>query len=421
MKIKCLFVALFACSQIPVYACTIISAAMKGVVLVGANEDYSNPFVRIWFNPATRDRYGSVCIGLPDLQPQAALNEHGLFFDYTAQEGIDPSKLALKNPYRGDILFEALGKCKNIEEVLVFLRKHDYAIPSQALIADATGRSIIVNAETIVEKTASFQVNTNFNISRLRDKSYSCWRYDLAEKELSNRSDISIDIFRKILQRTSQEGMTGTMYSTICDLKKGVMYVYLYRNFDEPYVIDLKKELDKGYRVEELASHFESKSSFDVVVANHPEFKREQIIDDISQNGVDQTLRRYESLKKGKPSMQDEINGWMIDAAIIMIVNAYNKHSSGGWWKYWYGFPASYEVWSGGENLNASRRIFEWLLAAQPKDSTPFFLHEMLGYVHTMQGNRKLGEDFYRKALAQAPKDSGTYRRSARMLEEIGK
>src|SRR5687768_17633960 len=125
---NCLLIIIFLLhGYVASNACTIIAASMNGEVLAGGNEDYENPFVRLWFNPPTKDRYGSVCFGFPDLQAQAAMNEHGLFFDFTAQGGIDPSKLNLKNPYYGDLFFEILGKCKNIEEVLVFLEKHDYA------------------------------------------------------------------------------------------------------------------------------------------------------------------------------------------------------------------------------------------------------------------------------------------------------
>jgi len=419
MKRKCLLIVLLCHFYISLTACTIISASMNGEVLAGGNEDYDNPFIRMWFNPPTKDRYGSVCFGFPDLQPQAAMNEHGLFFDFTAQEGIDPSKLNLKNPYYGDLTFELLGKCKNVGEVLAFLKDHDYAFRSQALIADAAGRSLVLNAGIIVEKTGSYQINTNFNICNLKDRNFNCWRYELAEKELSTAKGISIDYFKKLLKSTSQEGKTGTLYSNIFDLKRGLVYVYLYRNFDEVYIIDLNKELSKGYRVEALSSHFKNRPAFDQLVQNHPEFHREQILNEINQKGLDATLKRYEVLKKSDSSQQSNINGWMIDAAIISIVNAYNKHSSGGAWHYWYNFPTSYDVWNAGDDLKQSAKIFEWLLESKISDPPDFFLMEMLGYVNIMQGNKKVGEEYYKKALDKAPKESGNYKRSKQMLAKM--
>jgi hypothetical protein len=53
------------------YACTIVSCARKGQVFAAANEDdySSTPYARVWFNPPTKDRYGSVCFGLTDGYP----------------------------------------------------------------------------------------------------------------------------------------------------------------------------------------------------------------------------------------------------------------------------------------------------------------------------------------------------------------
>ena len=419
MKRKCLLIVILCHFYVSLSACTIISASLNGEVLAGGNEDYDNPFIRVWFNPPTADRYGSVCFGFPDLQPQTAMNEHGLFFDFTAQEGIDPSKLNLKNPYYGDLTFELLGKCKNIGEVLAFLKTHDYAFRSQALIADASGRSLVINAGIIVEKTGSYQINTNFNICNLKDRNFNCWRYELAEKELSTTKEISIDYFKKLLKSTSQEGKTGTLYSNIYDLKRGLVYVYLYRNFDEVYVIDLKKELSKGYRIEALSSHFKNTAAFKQLVTSHPEFNREQILNEINQKGLDATLKHYEALKKSDASKQPKINEWMTDAAIISILNAYNKHSSGGAWHYRYNFPSSYDVWNAGGDLKDATTIFQWLLDSKAGSPPEIFENEMLGYLNIMQGNKQIGEEYYKKALAEAPKESGNYKRSVQMLAKM--
>lgn len=397
-------------------ACTIFTAAMNGEVLAAGNEDYENPFVRVWFNPPSKERYGSVCFGFPDLQAQQAMNEHGLFFDFTAQEGIDPSKLNLKNPYHGDLFFEILGKCKNIDEVLAYLKDHDYTYKSQATVADATGRSLVINAGIIVEKTGAYQVNTNFNIGNLKGHNYNCWRYDLADKELSETTVISVDYFKKLLKQTHQQGQYGTMYSNIYDLKRGLIYVYLYRNFDEVYTIDLKNELKKGYRIEQLASHFKTSAAYEEVVKNHPEYKREQLLHEINQNGLEATLARYDALKKTDQSGNQKIDETMIDAGINLIIKAYNKHTNGGAWPYWYNFPTSYAVWNAGDDLKQPTRIFEWLLESKENNAPGFFYEEMLGYLYTMQGSGAIGRDFYKKVIAKAPKDSGNYRRAAKML-----
>lgn len=75
------------------FCCTIVSCSSNGKVFAAANEDdyTSTLYSRIWFNPPTGERYGTVCFGLPDLQAQAIMNEYGLYVDFTAQYGIDPA------------------------------------------------------------------------------------------------------------------------------------------------------------------------------------------------------------------------------------------------------------------------------------------------------------------------------------------
>jgi hypothetical protein len=36
-----------------------------------------------------------------------------------------------------------------------------------------------------------------------------------------------------------------------------------------------------------------------------------------------------------------------------------------------------------------------------------------------MQGNKMVGKEYYKKVLAEAPKESGNYKRSLRMLEKV--
>jgi penicillin V acylase-like amidase (Ntn superfamily) len=184
-----------------IYACTVISYALNGEVYAAANEDDYMGFARIWFNPKTAERYGSVCFGLPDLQAQAAMNEYGLFYDFTAQN-IDPAKYSPKNLYQGDLFFEILGKCKTVKEALVFLEKYDYAISSQVLIADALGNSMIINAGIKLSKSGHYQINTNFDISNLKAKNYVCRRYDIAEASLREAKTINVPFLRDILNRT---------------------------------------------------------------------------------------------------------------------------------------------------------------------------------------------------------------------------
>lgn len=137
-------------------ACTIFSCARGSEVFAAANEDDMTPFTKVWYNPATKDRYASVCFGAPDMQIASAMNEHGLFFDYAAAN-YDLIKLALTNPYPGDIMWEVLGKCKTVKEALLILKKYDYVSKSQVLLADKEGNSVLINPKGIIEKKVIFR------------------------------------------------------------------------------------------------------------------------------------------------------------------------------------------------------------------------------------------------------------------------
>ncbi|RLJ75066.1 C45 family peptidase [Pedobacter alluvionis] len=313
----------------PSQACTVISCALKGEVFAAANEDDYMGFARMWFNPKTTERYGSVCFGLPDLQAQAAMNEYGLFYDFTAQN-IDPAKYHPKNIYKGDLFFEILGKCKTVKEALVYLEKYDYAISSQVLIADALGNSIIINAGTQLPKSGYYQINTNFDISAVKTKNYSCRRYDISEQMLKEAKTIHVPFFRDILNRTRQEGKLSTIYSNIYDLKRGIITVYHFHDFEYPYIIDLKKELAKGYRLEKISDHFPASFAYEqFLMSDKPMYRKEMMLDEINEKGLRPTINRYFDLGKKMPK-DSTITNTLLEVGIQLVKDGYNKHAQGG-------------------------------------------------------------------------------------------
>ena len=50
--------------------------------------------------------------------------------------------------------------------------------------------------------------------------------------------------------------MSTTLYSYICDLKKGDIYIYNFHNFEEVAKINLEEELKKGKRICSILSFF---------------------------------------------------------------------------------------------------------------------------------------------------------------------
>lgn len=402
----------------PSWACTIFTASMKGEVLAGANEDYDNPFSKVWFNPSAKGRYGTICFGFPDLQSQAAINEHGLFFDFTAI-GLDPAQYPLKNPYYGSLFLDILGQCRNVPEALEFLQTHDYPFSSQALLADAEGNSVIINAGSKVKKTGHYQISTNFNVCQLATKQYSCGRYDIADQMLSQAQTISVPFFRQILSLTHQEGGDPTQYSMICDLKRGIVSVYLYHNYEQAYQIDIKRELQKGYRVENLADHFAPSFAYQSWAKRHPEYGREVFLSEVAKQGLDQTLTRYQGLTVD-PAAKDSVNTLLMDAGMVFLRRSYGQYSTGNRWLYLYQFPQSYAIWhSTDANIQAASRLFGSVVEQGCPKGLEAVTYELVAYTNLVQNKVALARQYYEKSLAIAPPDSPTSKRGRAMLAQL--
>ncbi|MFL9483836.1 carcinine hydrolase/isopenicillin-N N-acyltransferase family protein [Chitinophagaceae bacterium LWZ2-11] len=432
-----IFIFFFASTS---FCCTIVSCSRNGKAFAAANEDdyISTLYARIWFNPPTKDRYGTVCFGLSDLQAQAIMNEYGLFVDCTAQNTIDPAKVNLKNPYLGDLLFEILGKCKNVKEAIEFLKTHEYALYScQALLADAEGNSVVINAGVQVMKEGNYQINTNFNISDLK-RGITDRRYDIANEMLQSGTDVSVPYLKTILDRTHQEGNLTTLYSYVFDMKKGLIYVYFFHNFDNAYVIDIKKELKKGYRLENLADSFTLSYAYESFIKKDPGYKKEVILSEIYKKGLDVTVAHYLSLlntpiqkdstlKTQKDSLlkmrkDSALRMTMLEVGLQLVKDAYNRHAQGAMWLYWFSLPDGYTVSTfKDERLDAAKNIFECLKKQEPFDAKlKNFVTEIDAYVSLVQGKNEEAKTLYKSASANRDDTYPvSYDRAKEMLTRI--
>ncbi|WP_293308129.1 hypothetical protein [Pedobacter sp. UBA5917] len=385
-------------------ACTVISYALKGEVYAAANEDDYMGFARVWFNPKTADRYGSVCFGLPDMQAQAAINEHGLFYDFTAQN-IDPNQFHFKNVFSGDLFFEILGKCKTVPEAMVYLDKYDYTASAQILIADALGNSIIINAGTKLAKSGAYQINTNFDISKLKTKSYLCRRYDISDEALRKATVLNVPLFRDVLNRTRQEGKLSTIYSNIYDLKRKIITVYNFHDFEHPWVIDLKKELAKGYRLEKLSNRFPTSFAYEqFLMSDKAMYRKEAILDEINTKGLQPTLNNYFDLGRNTEKKDSTLNSILLEVGIQLVKESYNQYANGGLWEYWFEMPGGFKI----ENINDKRiraagEIFNYLKTEKGIDNKlQHFIFELSAYVNLVQGDRNRAKEYYSIASASS-------------------
>jgi len=251
-------------SQIPsrAFGCTIVMAARGGLVLVGNNEDRDHLQTTVTFVPATQKYYGRIVFGYDDAPVQGGMNDQGLLIDANALAPTGWKPDSSKPTYPLNVMMGVLATCATCEDVRALFEKYNVPALGRARfpVADRSGASMVVEygqgKVQFVRSTTWYQIATNFVMSNVKDGNYPCWRYMTADKILSESKELSVELIRKVLDETHQEGRALTVYSNIYDLKKGIVHIYNLWDFNEVVVMNLSEELKKGQRQLELPSLF---------------------------------------------------------------------------------------------------------------------------------------------------------------------
>jgi hypothetical protein len=246
----------------PGQGCTVFYTASGDLALAGNNEDSFNPLTRAWFIPASDGRYGRVYFGYDDLSPQGGLNDQGLFFDglWLTYKALGAS--AEKPDFPGGpiaMLDEMMATSATVDEALAYFDRYSRLglETGQLFFGDRFGNSAIVEGDAIIRKKGSYQIATDFRQSENPDPPYFCERYNAANERLSQAGGYSVELFRQILDATHEDQKyVLTLYSQVYDLNKGLIYLYLFHDFDNDVVLNLAEELAKGPHMVSLASWF---------------------------------------------------------------------------------------------------------------------------------------------------------------------
>ncbi len=256
-------------------ACTAFCAAGSGTVLVGNNEDYTNPRTKIWFVPARPGAYGRMYTGFDDLYPQGGMNDRGLWFDGFAAPPLRAAGSAELPNYPGNIVDAAMAECATVEEVVRLFSRYNRAFLSEAILmfADASGDAVSIEPNAFVRKSARTFVQTNFHQSRLQRGQDG--RFLTATTMLDRAGEhISPDLFRDILAATHQEGANPTLYSNVYDLRARTMQLYLFHDFTRAVTFRLDEELKKGEHVLDIPALFPKNTAAEAYAAAHPPERR---------------------------------------------------------------------------------------------------------------------------------------------------
>jgi hypothetical protein len=228
-------------------------------VFAAGNEDersesaYSKHFVR--FVPGSKEKgaLGYVAFGYTrnPFNDESAMNEAGLFYDFTALEKLDTPREG-KPRGKFNTINEMLTKCSTVSEAVKFLAGFDLPNMSSAqiLIGDATGASAIVERHAVTHRPAGvdFQVATNFRTSAVPKAAISCERFKLSDTQLGLKKRMDAESAAAILGRVKAAPPSESMtwYSLVCDLKRRQVHLYRTGEFDKPFKFSLTEDFMKS-------------------------------------------------------------------------------------------------------------------------------------------------------------------------------
>jgi len=239
-------------------ACTVFLASDSVNVFTGNNEDYKDTSTIVKFFPASEGKFGRIMFGFESAFPQGGVNEKGLFFDGLAVGQLEIKHSTNLPDYDGFLAEKALEECSTVDEVIALFKRYNltWLEYAQLMFGDKKGNSVIIEGDSMIVKTGNFQVATNFYQSQISKDTVICERYQTAVRLLENENTISRDLCRLILEKTHLEGKFKTVYSTIYDLKRNLVYIYHLHDFDNEIVIDLNKDLGTNERTVRIGSLF---------------------------------------------------------------------------------------------------------------------------------------------------------------------
>jgi len=273
-----LLVFFFPAAHPPASACTGFLISDGKSVLAGNNEDYWNPNTEVRFVPAGDGRYGRVYFGFDDGPLQGGMNEKGLFFDGFATAPNRVETTADLPTLLGNPIDNAMALCATVDEVVDFFHAHDrrYMERFMLFFGDASGDAVIIEGDKLLRKSGPFQVITNFYQSETDEPLKACGRYRAATGILEKAQKIDVELCIQVLDSTHADGRAKTLYSNVYDLKKRIVYVYHFFDFEKVVVFDLEKELAKGARTLKLPELFPLKPAAEAFRQFHAQTKEDK-------------------------------------------------------------------------------------------------------------------------------------------------
>ncbi len=257
--------------------CSMYKVTEDGKTIVGNNEDWISPNSQFWFVPKNKQNYGVMNVGLLNNFAQGAINTAGLVFDGFANPYLEVNNVAdkIKIPI-GEVVQHIMHKYNNVIDVKKYLTSINLSSLSsgQLVFVDKFGKYLIVEGDKLIIGNESEKVFSNFYYSQVVSiDSVHLPNVQNGVRFLKNSTlKSSLQYCGSVMKSLSNpEGYT--QYSTIYDLEKMTIRVYLYHDFTQFIELDLKKEIAKGSHKQMIAEYFHSttKGHLNYMKYNDPE------------------------------------------------------------------------------------------------------------------------------------------------------
>jgi hypothetical protein len=235
-------------------ACSMYKITKDGKTIVGNNEDWLSPNHQFWFENGSKSKFGVMYMGQLDNFAQGAINEAGLLFDGFFEPNYLPvnnttGKLAIPI---AEALRKVMQTMTNVEEVKAYIETINLGSLTKSMLVfvDQSGTYLIIEGDEIFIGDASERTFSNFYYSQIKSVDNVNLDYYQNGRKFINSSNgqSTLDYCGEAMSKFAQPKtkISATQYSTIYDLEKLIVRVYLFNDHSEFIEIDLKKELKKG-------------------------------------------------------------------------------------------------------------------------------------------------------------------------------
>lgn len=242
------------------FPCSMYKLTVGDKTMVGNNEDSWRLTSMIRFEPRTDGRFGAVYVGYSDkAHPDGGMNEFGLVFDAFSMP--HKPRIPDRDPAKEDFSYEQLKtilrQYKTVDEVQSFFEKRNLQLLNGSplfhggmlLFVDRTGNYLVVEADKLSRGNRNKLVLANFSYANTDPNTVRMERYRNGVAFLENRIDTGLAFCTALSDTMSvnrEKAGDGTLYTSIYDLRDGLIHTYFFHDYSRRITFNLKEELAKG-------------------------------------------------------------------------------------------------------------------------------------------------------------------------------